>query len=45
MKHVVDWVWNGEWWTPIIGAFYLSILVSIAFGPIIGAIKASKKQS
>ena len=43
MKVVVDWVWNGPWWTPIIGALYLSVLVSIAFGPFIGAMRASKK--
>lgn len=43
MKEVIDWVWNGPWWTPFVAALYLSVLISIAFAPIIGAIKAGRK--
>jgi uncharacterized membrane protein len=43
MKIVIDWIWNGPWWTPLVGALYVSLLVSIAFGPVLGAIKASRK--
>ena len=44
MKPVVDWIWNGPWWAPFVGALYISILVGIAFGPFIGAMRAGKKQ-
>lgn len=43
MKLVVDWIWNGPWWAPLIGAIYLSILIGIAFAPIIGAMKAGRR--
>ncbi len=36
MQQVVNWVWTGPWWAPLIGALYLSILLSIALGPILG---------
>lgn len=44
MKPVMDWIWNGPWWAPFVGAIYISILVGIAFAPVIGAMRANKKQ-
>ncbi len=37
------WVWNGPWWTPFIGALYLAIIVSIVFGPLIGASRGGRR--
>lgn len=42
MKLVIDWIWNGPWWTPLIGAIYAGILLSIMLGPVAG-IFARKK--
>ena len=36
MKVVIDWVWNGPWWTPLVGAVYLAVFFSIALSPILG---------
>lgn len=33
MKEVVMWVWNGSWWTPLVGALYLSVILAIILGP------------
>lgn len=44
MKEVVDWVWNGPWWTPLIGALYLAVLLGIALSPILGAVRAGCKK-
>ena len=43
MKDVFDWIWNGPWWTPLVGALYASVILGIALGPLWGAIKAAKK--
>ncbi len=32
MKDVIYWLWYGPWWAPLVGAIYLGILLSIAFG-------------
>lgn len=44
MKHVIDWIWYGPWWAPFIGAFYLAVLLSIAFGPILSVWKAQGRR-
>jgi hypothetical protein len=36
MKLVVDWVWNGPWWAPLVGAFYLTVVISMIVGPLEG---------
>ena len=43
MQPVIDWIWNGPWWAPFVGAFYIAILIAIALSPLIGAISARKK--
>lgn len=45
MRPVVEWIWDGPWWAPFVGALYFAILVAIAFGPVIGAISSGKKGS
>ena len=40
MKLVVDWVWNGPWWTPLVGALYLAVVLSIALSPLLGMCKS-----
>ncbi len=42
MKEVLDWIWFGPWWTPIVGALYFSAIISILFGPIKVAWKGKK---
>ena len=44
MKDIVFWMWDGPWWAPFVGALYFAVFISIALGPLIGAIKAGKKE-
>ncbi|MDO8683222.1 MAG: hypothetical protein Q7N50_07050 [Armatimonadota bacterium] len=34
MKLVIEWVWNGPWWTPLVGAIYASVIIAIVTGPL-----------
>jgi hypothetical protein len=29
MKFVLDWIWFGPWWAPLIGAIYFSIILGM----------------
>ncbi|MHB9025902.1 MAG: hypothetical protein ACYC7E_17315 [Armatimonadota bacterium] len=42
MQTVINWIWTGPWWTPLVGALYLSVLLGIALSPILGIWKARK---
>lgn len=43
MKIVVDWIWNGPWWAPLVGGIGISAFLGIALGPLWGAMNARKK--
>jgi hypothetical protein len=43
MKIVIEWIWNGPWWAPLIGAFYVAIIIGVAFGPILGVMRSARK--
>lgn len=44
MKALVDWIWNGPWWAALVGALYLSVLLSIALAPILGIWKSRRRE-
>ncbi|HEY3283767.1 MAG TPA: hypothetical protein VGN26_15985 [Armatimonadota bacterium] len=43
MRVFVEWVWNGPWWAPIPGAVYVAVLLGIALGPILAAVRADRR--
>ena len=43
MKIVLEWVWNGPWWAPLVGAFYAALVLGIALGPILGVWRSGRK--
>jgi hypothetical protein len=34
MKLVIDWIWNGPWWAPLIGAIYAAAVIGILISPL-----------
>jgi uncharacterized membrane protein len=44
MKTVIDWIWNGPWWAPLVGAIYAAVVLGIAFGPFIGAMRGARNK-
>jgi hypothetical protein len=44
MKAVIDWIWLGPWWAPLIGAIYFSVLIGIALAPILGIWKSGCRK-
>jgi uncharacterized membrane protein len=43
MKAVIDWIWNGPWWAPLVGAVYISAFLGIALGPLWGAMNTRRR--
>jgi hypothetical protein len=43
MKIVIEWIWNGPWWTLLVGAFYAAIILAITFGPILSIMKTGRR--
>ncbi len=43
MKIVLEWIWNGPWWAPLVGAIYAAIVLGIALGPVLGVLRSARK--
>jgi len=43
MRIVIEWIWNGPWWAPVVGAFYAAVILGISLGPILGVIRGARK--
>lgn len=43
MKVMLDWIWFGPWWTPLVGGVYAAVLFNLIFGSLIAALNASKR--
>ena len=43
MKIVIEWIWNGPWWAPLVGAIYAAVVLGIALGPVLGMLRTARK--
>jgi hypothetical protein len=43
MKIVLEWLWNGPWWAPVVGAIYAAVLLAIAFSPILSIMRTGRR--
>ncbi len=43
MKIVLEWIWNGPWWAPLVGAIYAAIVLGIALGPVLGVLRSARR--
>lgn len=42
MKFVLDWIWNGPWWAPLIGAIYASVLLGILVSALVPLVRQGR---
>ncbi len=44
MKIVFEWIWNGPWWTPLVGAIYAAVVLTIALAPVLSMMRQPRRH-
>jgi hypothetical protein len=43
MKIVIEWLWNGPWWAPLVCSFYAAVILAIVFSPILSIMRTGRR--